>query len=286
MGESINLEDLLKLVPKLPSGVIKLPSRGVFYDKEVIPNGTIEITPLTGRTEKLMAGLRGNNVDDIIDTILERHMVTKIEPKELLASDRFYILVSLRAQSYGEDYDFELACPSCEVKARYAVRLPSDFTVQYSEPEDKEPFDIILPSSKLRVSFRLLRGKDETAIKNFSEKEAKTGFRDGDPAYSYRLATCITAVNGKPFADLYTAMQFVEKIPAKDAATLSDAIDKKTPGLLLSVTKECVACKKEIEAGMPITAEFFRPRSFLKKIPDGNAVVPNVQSPPNVVRSR
>jgi hypothetical protein len=257
----ISLEDLAILIPKPPTGICVLPSKGKFYPLELCPEGKIELMPMSGRTEKLIAGIRGNNVDEVIDTVLRRCLVTKLDPDEMLITDRLFALMVLRSNSYGEEYNFDITCPHCEVKGKYIVNIPSDFPVDYAKEDAAEPFEISLPVTGLKVNYRLLRGKDSKEIKKQVEGELeRMGSKEGDPAYIQRLARSITAVNGKPFDNILTALTFCERLPAKDLRYISVAIEENTPGILLTVKKECSACGKKIETDLPITAEFFRPK--------------------------
>src|ERR1035437_1066029 len=258
---AITMEDLAVLIPKPPSGICILPSKGKFYAEDVCPEGKVELIPMSGRTEKLIAGIRGNNVDEVIDTVLRRCLITKLDPDDMLITDRLFALMVLRSNSYGEDYNFDITCPHCEVKGKYTVLIPSEFPIDYAKDDAKEPFEVTLPVTGLRLTYRLLRGKDSKAIKNYAEEETeRMGTKDGDPSFTYRLATSILNVNGKPFDNILTALSFCEKLPAKDIRYFSSHLEDSTPGILLTVKKECTSCGKKIETDMPITAEFFRPK--------------------------
>ncbi len=258
---SISMEDLVSLIPKQPTGVCVLPSKGRFYAPDVCPEGKIELMPMTGRTEKLIAGIRGNNVDDVIDTVLRRCLVTKLDPDEMLVTDRLYALMILRANSYGEEYNFDITCPYCEIKSKYTVNIPSEFSIDYAADDAKEPFEIVLPVTGLNITFKLLRGRDSKDVKHYTEKELEqNGNKEGDPSLIYRLSRSILTVNGKTFDNILTAIYFCEKLPIKDLRYFSMLIEEKTPGILLNVKKSCTTCGKKIETDLPITAEFFHPK--------------------------
>ena len=258
---AISMEDLATLIPKQPTGVCVLPSKGKFYDPEVCPDGKVELMPMTGRTEKLIAGIRGNNVDDVIDTVLRRCMVTKLDPDDMLVTDRLYTLMILRANSYGEEYNFDITCPSCEIKGKYTVNIPSDFPVDYAKDDAQEPFEVTLPVTGIKLTFKLLRGRDSKDVKHYTEKELESfGGKEGDPSLIYRLSRSILTVNGKTFDNILTAISFCEKLPIKDLRYFSMLIEEKTPGILLTVKKVCSSCGKKVETDLPITAEFFHPK--------------------------
>ena len=256
----LTLEDLKTLIPQRPYSAVKLPSLGLFYDQDTVKDGYIELCPLSAREEKLIAGIRGNNVDDIIDTVLERCMKTKINSDELLITDRFYLLLMLRANSYGENYNVELTCGECGTEGKYTVKIPSDFDITEANPDAAYPFTVGLPDSGLTITYRLLTGKDQKEIKTAVDKDQKKGLAgQGDPAFIYTLAKHITAVNGKKL-NLLVALQLVERLSAKDSRYLQETVDANTPGIIPTIRKKCNTCGKEIETGLPISAEFFRPR--------------------------
>jgi len=258
-NEVISLDELISLIPKPVTALVDLPSKGLYYEDGLVQNGQLEIKPMSAREEKLVAGIKGNNVDDVIDVILSRCLVTKITPEQLLVTDRFYLLFALRANSYGEDYKFDLTCPSCESSAKYTVKIPGDLEVVPPVDNEVEPFYTTLPDSKLAIQFRLLRGKDTKVIKNYVEKEIKKGnYTDGDPGYIYRIAKHLVSVNGRAL-DMMTAMELVSRLSAKDCSFLKNQFDKRTPGLKTDIHVDCKICGKEITTDLPMTAEFFRP---------------------------
>ncbi len=261
----ITLDDIVKLIPKPTTGIIELPSLGIFYDPSIILNGGLEVRPLSVQEEKLIAGMNQANVDDVIDTILSRCLITTIDINDLLLSDRYYMLLMLRANSYGQEYNFTLTCGSCNVASKYSVNIPGDFTIKNPPENAKEPFEVLLPESKINLSFRLLRGRDEKIIRKHKDKENKKGFvAMGDPAYTYSLALPIVMVNNQTI-DIMTAIQLIERLPVKDIAYFRQVIDENTPGVITTVTKNCNACGKELVADLPMTSEFFRPIYKFKK---------------------
>ena len=270
-SNTLQLSDIAGLLPKPVTAFVELPSKGNFYDKNIVKDGKVELAPMSAREEKLIAGMRGNNVDDVIDMVLNRCLKTKLNPDDLLVTDRFFILLALRANSYGEDYNFDLTCGSCDKVAKYTVKIPNDLKMKWAKDTDLEPFEITLPVSKLNIGFRLMRGKDTKDVKRYITRETKQFNVDGDPGYLYRLAKQIVSVNGKNL-DIITALELVSRLPAKDSAFMKNAFDKKTPGVLTAITKECVGCGRQIVADLPMSAEFFRPDDSPEDEPDGDAV--------------
>lgn len=259
-ANELTFDDLKILVPARPYASVKLPSLGLYYDQNIVKDGSIELCPLSAREEKLIAGIRGHNVDDIIDTLLGRCMKTEIHPDQLLITDRFYLLLMLRANSYGEQYNFTLTCDSCGVVEKQFVNIPGDFEIKWANKDDVYPFKVLLPDCKAEVAFHLLTGKDQKEIKNAGELDQKKGLAgQGDATFLYTMAKHILTVNGKTPNSL-VALEFVSRLSARDSRIFQEAYEDKTPGLIPSVSKKCSACGKTTEAALPIGAEFFRPR--------------------------
>jgi hypothetical protein len=268
----LTLDELSTLLPKPVSALVELPSLGNFYDPSLLKDGKVEVFPITAREEKLVAGMQGG-MEDLMDLLLPRCMKTPIPAEDLLVTDKFYLLIALRANSYGEEYIVHLTCPSCEVKGKYSLMLLSDLKVNKSKPTDAEPFYVTLPITKLKIGFRLTRGKDVKAVKNYIEGQVNKGISsEGDAGYIFRLARQIVSVEGKSL-DMLTALELVSRLIAKDCAALKNAYDKATPGIKTSFSKKCTSCGKKIESELPLTAEFFRPDYGTEESLDAETVV-------------
>lgn len=240
---------------------IQLPSRGILYEGK-IPDGIVHLTPMTTKEEKILASVRGSTIN-AVDLVLKNCLVDcEVPPEDLLTSDRFYILLRLRAESYDRIYDFMVKCSDCRSQFRHSLDLIDGLEIKYMEDGVVEPFPVKLPVSGKELMCRLLRGKDERAILRYSEQRyAKGELVDGDPAYTYRLARHIVSIDGKE-VDPNVALAFVESLVAKDSMTIRNTVDSIDSGVNTDLTIECPRCSALIELPLPFTAQFFRPRSF------------------------
>lgn len=252
--------DLKNLIAPRQVATVMLPSRGVFYDKSLTKEGNVEVTPWTGRDVKLLAGMTGNNLDEVIDVLVGRCLVTKIPLSEMITTDRFFLLVTLRANSFGEDYPINAVCGNCNKVSKVTLKLPSDYGIEYSPEDAKEPFTAVLPVSGYSVVFRLPRGRDEKLVQSFINKEyEKNKNAVGDVGLTYRIANLIVSINGQKIGSAEEALPIVDNLPAKDFFFLQDAYEKVTPGIIPVTIKECVNCEAAMEVGLPLTPSFFRP---------------------------
>jgi hypothetical protein len=246
-----------------------VPSRGVLYNG-LLPDGEVTYNPMTGKEEKILAGGSRNGAS-VIDSILKSCMPDlPVSVDDLLTNDKYFMLLVLRAQSYGSIYKFQVKCESCARKFTHEVNLgftdteeedDSAFMVRVLTADTVEPFETDpLPSSKDVIKFRLLRGKDEKAIQRFAESAAAKGRQSGDPSYIYRLARHLVAVNDKEI-DAFEAQAYVENMIGMDSNALRNAIEKADCGVDTTVKAQCPLCDEDNEFLLPMTPEFFRPRS-------------------------
>jgi len=252
-----------------PVQFIRLPSRGLLYDG-LLPDGKLNVIPMTAREEKLLAGASGD-LTEVIDTIFQRCVVMgpDLKPSMFLSSDRFYTLLMLRATSYGQDYTFSVTCDACGFDFTKTVNIPDDFETIYLEDDVQEPFEVVLPMSGKKVGFRLPRGSDEVMIAKYSErmlggrgKKRTVAKKQGDPAYIYRTALLIETLDNIDVSDtqlMKDKIEFVEKLIGGDSMALQAAIRDNDCGIDTEMLERCPRCNKINEFIMPFTAEFFRP---------------------------
>jgi hypothetical protein len=248
------------------SGIVELPSHGKLYGDKC-PDGIVELYPMTGREETLVAGMTAANITEVFDLILKRCIKPNavpentLAPEEMLSSDKFYLMLVLRSNSYGSHYEFNVKCPECGARVEHACEIPDDFELKKAPENFMEPFTVELPRSGATVEFRLLRGKDDLDIIRYARREANKsrGLESGDPTFIYRLAKHIVTINGKTH-DFGTVLHFVEDLIGEDTSMLRDAIDEATPGIITVIDLECTAprCGNLFRADMPFAAGFFR----------------------------
>lgn len=237
---------------------IQLPSRGKLYPD--CPDGVVEVYPMTGREEALVAGLNRENSIEVFDILLGR-CIKKAPPiPEILSTDKYFLMLVLRANSYGMEFGFFAKCPECGARKEYVKNIPDDFEVRELSDGFTEPVLVTLPKCGTEVGFRFLRGKDEEDITRYVRREESKdrGPGAGSPGFLYRLAKQIVTLNGKtvPHQEI---MRFLESALASDLSVLKDTIDEVTPGFITVLTLGCLKCGGEFRFDVTLnTGEFFR----------------------------
>lgn len=149
---------------------IVLPSRGKFYDENVVEltdDNEIGIRPMTAADEVLFknpdALLNGSAIKDVIKSCVPAVK----DPEKLLTNDIDAIIVAIRHASYGDELTVESECPKCNESNEFGLSMEQ--TLEASEQLDESyPVNI---SNDLTAFIRPYNFKDSlTAIKKAFEQ--------------------------------------------------------------------------------------------------------------------
>lgn len=235
---------------------VTLPSKGVFYGDQ-LPGGEVVVQPMTIKEEKLLAN-PATDRSELINTLVESCVELPFGIDELLVGDKLFLLFMIRAVSYGSKYGFELKCPSCGTKNVHEIKVPEEMGLRVLGPEDTEPFFTELPVCGRKVGLRLLRVKDERYVeRQMKRQKNQPVFYD---EYCTRLALHVVTVDDNELSTM-DCLEFVSNLYSQDSLAISSSIEEMDcgPDLLLNV--QCPRCGDETEEAMPLTVEFFRPRT-------------------------
>ena len=238
---------------------VTLPSKGKFYGNKwsptPLPGGHIVLRPITVQEEKLLVSTKDRSNKH--DVILAKCMVTPFPVSELLITDKYFLILSLRSLSYGADYFFKLKCPSCQKAIAHKVTLPQGLLLKEACETDVEPFEVALPSCGKKVIVRFLRSADEDEVERYVSQMIET--EEGDTAYSYRLARQLVAIDGEEL-DALAKLNFFESLIGKDSQAIRQALQERETGLDLTLHVSCKACRYEFDTLVPFNNEFFPAR--------------------------
>jgi|TARA_R110000824_G_scaffold1546_2_gene7677 hypothetical protein len=243
---------------KFPTEMVDLPSGGKLYPEEhPLRDGKIEIKYMTAKEEDILTSQNLIKKGVVIDRLLDSLIVSKgVITDDLFVGDKNAVMIASRILAYGGDYTVEVTDPNtgeskqntfdltqCQFK-----ELPDD--VDYSNNE----FKLELPVSKVKITFKLLTGKDENDIAS----ELKSLHKIGQHAeVTTRLKTIITSVNGETSKSIIS--NFVDNMLSKESLFLRDQIARINPDI--DLTQEVDMEGETVSLVIPMTVEFFWPKA-------------------------
>ena len=242
----------------LVDSVTTLPSIGLPYDGQ-LPGGRVTLKEMTAHELKILAGAKGSGYDTI-NGILRRLIVDcPISLSEMLTSDRLYILYAIRVLAYGPTYGYDYKCPDCGFQSRDEVNI-MELDIKFLDEADSfdEPF--VETIDGIEFEFILPRGRMEQAAEKYTSRAYRRG-TDGDPYQLYMVSACVKRMGDKEFKNANQAIIDIQKLPARRFWELRDAIDDHDCGMPDTVEAECARCGYITDITLPMSAEFFRPRS-------------------------
>jgi hypothetical protein len=241
---------------------IELPSKGLFYENELLKSGQLHVRPMTGAEEEILATPRHVRKNEAIDMIFKRCIEEHIDSTDLLTIDRNYLLIWLRGISYSPLYEVKVKCPACENSFDTEIDLnvlpveqcPDDFT--------SATLSGTLPKSGYRFTYRLSTGKDEMAILQYREKQAKKFVNSTDDTLTFRTSLLLN--NIEDVTDTKSLQILLKRLPISDVAYLRSLINEPPFGVDTDVGLVCSICANEFNIDLPLEASFFFP-SYKKK---------------------
>ena len=271
--------------------LVKLPSKGKPYEGQ-IPNGELTVFSMKTPEEKMFGGIsKRMDFENVIDALIRKcsNLPKDFRPEKLYIGDRTYLMMMIRAASYGALYNVKIQCESCKAQWDQSIDIMKDLEILDVPDDHTDPFEIELPCGDL-ITLRLFRGEDERSIITYLDRHnKKLNLKTiGDPGYIYRLALHVVGMKSsvdpsRNFdADLCTipgslfanAQAYIENLSANDSSAIREEIDLRTPGIKLQLDITCPKCSHDFELALPMSADFFRatrtttgPRSKAGTIP-------------------
>lgn len=263
---------------------VELPSGGKFYDSELMQTGVVRVRAMNLAIEKALANQRLAKSGQALDIMLKK-CVQLPDPEfdhlDLLIGDRYFLMFVIRGITFGNEYDFTLRCPNCDMEGMYKYDLNDLFNTIRKVDKNRDyeyPIKIKLPylselmKTDIYVKLRYPTGKDLDNIfqskfgKKARPKRRLENTADGlhiqasDNDITTILKKCIVEVNGE--IDPIKISKFINRLHAKDLAIINDAITEEQPGIDTTIMVECMHCGEQIGPVMlPITDNFFRTTS-------------------------
>lgn len=238
---------------KFPTEFVDLPSKGKLYPKDSpLYSGKVELRYMTARDEDILTNQTYIEKGTVVDKLLQNLIVDKnIDYSQLLIGDKNALLIAARALGYGAKYEFDYNGHKETVDL---TQLPVKELDSLVENATENSFEYTLPTSGVKILFKLLTHADETLI----EQELK-GMRRINKENSYELSTrikyMIISVNGE--VDRAAIRNFVDKqMLARDARAFRKYVNKIQPDIDMRFYPED---GPEDGAQIPISVSFLWP---------------------------
>ena len=249
---------------QFPTEVVDLPSKGLLYSKDSsLSNGQIELKYMTAKEEDILTSRNLIQKGIVLDRLLESIIVDEnVSLNDLLLGDKNAIMIATRILGYGKDYTVQLTDPSTGDKQEETFDLTKvgDKKVDYDIfKSGKNEFEFELPSSKVKIMFRLLTHKEEKEIdaelkayKKFSKESGVTA------EITTRLKKAIIAIGGD--TSQIRVNEFVDnELLSRDSLAFREHLIKITPDVDMSFTFTSDQTGEDTTMDIPLDIEFFWP---------------------------
>ena len=177
-----------------PTEVVDLPSQGLLYPKDSpLSSGKIEVKYMTAREEDILTSANLIKRGVVIDKLIEALIVDKlIKVDDLLIGDKNAVLIAARILAYGKEYQVEVAGQTIKVDL---TKLKDKKLDEKIVSDGVNEFEFELPTTKRKLTFKLLTSSDETNIDNEVKGYEKVG-DDIARETTTRLKHMIVSVDG------------------------------------------------------------------------------------------
>jgi hypothetical protein len=235
---------------------------GGYFDARGRLHRDFELTVLTGRDEELLtqvhhprpAALVTEALSRCVDRIGDIRPVPPEVARALLVADRQYLMLQLRAATFGDLVRATLFCPWPQCGERVSLEF-SIADVPVEAPPQPGPFHNVTLSAATDglggcdVLFRLPTGADQ---------EALSGLLDDNEAAALTalLARCVRRIGETVDPD----EEFVAALPASARAEIEEQMRRAAPSVAQSMDARCTEC------GRGFTTPFDIQRFFLGEL--------------------
>lgn len=251
-------------VYEVPTDFVDLPSQGKFYAKDSPLYGLeqVEIKYMTAKEEDYLMSPALQKSNLAIDRVIDSLLVDKrIKAKDLLVGDKTAVLLNIRKNAFGDDYEFSYNCTNCGEENREKESFANLKIKEIKENEscsftENGTVLIKLPKSNNIIEMKFLKGEEEAAIEQVVQKRISNNLSPEALITRYRFM--IVSINGNPSLEGITS--FIETMPVKDSLFLRTRYSEMNPNISFNYSSECKKCGFVNEGGVPIMADFFWPK--------------------------
>ena len=245
-----------------PTETVDLPSEGKLYSNDSpLSSGQIEIKYMTTREEDILTSQNLIRKGIVVEKLLESLIVTpNINIEDMCLGDKNAIMVAARILAYGAEYTVEVTHPDTGEKQQVTFdlsecpfkELPKD--VDYSGNE----FSFELPFSKMKITYKILNGKDDKIIDKELKSTKKLSKYGATPEISTRLKHVLLSVDGHTSSG--KIYEFVNSMLSRDSLAFREEIMRIAPDIIMTQEVEWEG-GDTVEVDIPLTVNFFWPNA-------------------------
>jgi hypothetical protein len=225
---------------------LTLPSRGKLGYPEVV-----SIKPYRVREEKYIAAITSERFNEMTLKVLSSVIETEINIEDLSLSDRNYILLWERVNSYYPELESTVKCPNCGRKSTTVINLEG-LPVTSIPPNYEEPVTITLPDSGDSIGCRLLRIRDEMNIDKYLSTSK-------DPEIDDWVVRYAASIVKEDLKSLGEKIMYCDGLSSKDFMEIRSFQNKYFHGVDNKVTFTCKKCGESSNVPIPFNLDFFLP---------------------------
>ena len=236
---------------KFPTEEVELPSKGLIYpETNPLSRGVVEMKYMTAKEEDILTNQAFIKKGIVLDKLLRSLVVTKdVNIDDMIVGDKNAILIASRLLGYGAEYKFTYNNEEHTVDLNELDNKPLDESLF---EKGKNEFEFTTPTSKNKLTYKLITGKDEKAIDREIAGLKKLN-KEGSFSLTTRLKFAIIAVDGDD--EKKTVREFVDnRFLARDSRAFREHIKNTQPDVDMSIVLDSGE-----EADVPIGLNFFWP---------------------------
>lgn len=138
--------------------------------------------PRLARNGRNVAKLFSSCWLNTIDPAIYQFADGALDPDQLLQGDSLALLVLLRIETHGPEYDFDVNCPKCKARIPWEVDLKEFLEINTKKlPEESAKiirdkggvFEAVFPKCERTYKFKLIRGSDERQFPAIRRRDSK-----------------------------------------------------------------------------------------------------------------